>query len=736
MIGPVLVAIGAAIANLLQGWDNAAIAGALLYMKREFKLETQPTVEGLVVAMSLISATAITTFSGGIADLLGRRPMLITSSIFYFISGLMMLWSPNIYILLLARLLDGFGIGLGITFVIIYISETAPPEIRGFLCIFPQFIGSLGMFVSYCMVFAMSLTDSPSWRLMLGVRSFPAIVYFAIGVFYLPESPRWLVSKGRILEAKLVLQRIHGRDDVAGEMTLLVGDHGNGIETSIEQYMVPPADELTKNWVSGAEKEQLMSYGPEEGTSQVAEHNTKQGILTLVDQEGSSEYQNISLVEPLLTHSDIVVKKLPFAGSKGSLCHSYVGKVIDVAGNQPRNKQWDEEGLGRKVEVYTCDGADGESYEEKSPSISHQTTNIEKDTAAPSSHGSILNMRRDSALQGDKQETSSTGMGGWWQLAWMWMITGGQDQNKEVGFKRTYFDECGRHTSSRGSLFSVFCDDVPVGDKSIQTAALVSQPTVHPEKIRDQHSIGPTIIIATKTPTEVPSWKGLFEPGVKNALVIGIGIQLLQQFAGINGVMYYTPQILEQAGVGVLLSDMGISSTSASLLISAMTTFLMLPFVAISMRLIDVYGRRIILLSTIPVLIIALIILATQSVLNKGQKGSATISVVSIVLYNCFFVMGFGPIPAMICAEIFPTHIRGLCIAICTLAFWIGDIIVTYTTPVVLASLGPGCVFGIYAVMCIISWVFVYLRVPETKGMTLEKITQSFSVRSLPKTIA
>lgn len=145
---------------------------------------------------------------------------------------------------------------------------------------------------------------------------------------------------------------------------------------------------------------------------------------------------------------------------------------------------------------------------------------------------------------------------------------------------------------------------------------------------------------------------------------------------------------------------------------------------------------RTILLSTIPVLIIALITLATLSLLNKGQEGSATISLVSIVLYNCFFVMGFGPIPAMICAEIFPTHIRGLCIAICTLAFWTGDTIVTYTTPVVLASFGPGCFFGIFAVMCIISWFFVYLRVPETKGMTLEKITQFFSVSSLPKTIA
>lgn len=64
------------------------------------------------------------------------------------------------------------------------------------------------------------------------------------------------------------------------------------------------------------------------------------------------------------------------------------------------------------------------------------------------------------------------------------------------------------------------------------------------------------------------------------------------QFSGINGVLYYTPQILEQAGVGVLLSNMGISSSSASLLISGITTLLMLPSIAVAMRLMDVAGRR------------------------------------------------------------------------------------------------------------------------------------------------
>ncbi|XP_026441915.1 monosaccharide-sensing protein 2-like, partial [Papaver somniferum] len=142
--------------------------------------------------------------------------MMIISSVLYFVSGLVMLWSPNVYILLLARLLDGFGIGLSVTLVPVYISETAPPEIRGLLNTLPQFTGSGGMFFSYCMVFGMSLMDSPNWRLMLGVLSIPSLFYLALTVFFLPESPRWLVSKGRMAEAKKVLQRLRGREDVSG----------------------------------------------------------------------------------------------------------------------------------------------------------------------------------------------------------------------------------------------------------------------------------------------------------------------------------------------------------------------------------------------------------------------------------------------------------------------------------------------------------------------------------------
>lgn len=110
-----------------------------------------------------------------------------------------------------------------------------------------------------------------------------------------------------------------------------------------------------------------------------------------------------------------------------------------------------------------------------------------------------------------------------------------------------------------------------------------------------------------------------------------------------------------------------------------------------------------------------------------GSVINATISTTGLVVYSSVFVMAFGVIPNILCSEIFPTRVRGLCIAICALTYWIGNIIVTYSTPLLLSSIGLAGVFSIFVIGCIISWIFVYMKVPETKGMPLEVICEFFA---------
>ncbi|WZZ26697.1 hypothetical protein YC2023_010098 [Brassica napus] len=718
----VLVALAAAIGNMLQGWDNATIAGAVIYIKKEFHLEKEPKIEGLIVAMSLIGATMITTFSGPVSDRVGRRSMLILSSLLYFLSSIVMFWSPNVYVLLFARLLDGFGIGLAVTLVPIYISETAPSEIRGLLNTFPQFCGSGGMFLSYCLVFGMSLQESPSWRLMLGVLSIPSILYFVLAAFFLPESPRWLVSKGRMEEARQVLQRLRDREDVSGpeppgELALLVEGLGVGKDTLIEEYVIgPDDDEETETGQELPRKDQIKLYGPEDGQSWMAKPVKGQSSLALASRHGSMLTRGGSMMDPVVTLFGSIHEKLPYenmnASSSRSMVFPNMGSILGLMGRQ--DSQWDPE--------RNSDDSSDQDESLNSPLLSPQATETDEFNQLPAG---TMHRRQSSLFMANMGEkATATSIGGGWQLAWKYNEKVGADGKRvNGGLQRMYIHEETSNNnnaknmgfSRRGSLLSFQTEaDVPAQENGyVQASALVSQASMIPG-IKGETAMLPQEIKAG------PGWRELKEPGVKRALIVGVGLQILQQFAGINGVMYYTPQILEETGVSSLLTNLGISAESASLLISSLTTLFMLPCILVSMRSL--------MLSTIPILILSLITLVIGSLVKLGGTANALISTASVMVYLSCFVMGFGAIPNILCSEIFPTSVRGLCITICALTFWICDIIVTYTLPVMLKSLGLAGVFGIYAFVCAVAWVFVYLKVPETKGMPLEVISEFFSV--------
>nr|CAB3469108.1 unnamed protein product [Digitaria exilis] len=747
MQGAVWVAIAAAIGNLLQGWDNATIAGAVLYIKREFHLETQPAVEGLVVATSLIGATIITTFSGPVSDQLGRRPMLIASSLLYFAGGLIMLWSPNVLVLLLARLVDGFGVGLAVTLVPVYISETAPPEIRGLLNTLPQFTGSFGMFFSYCMIFYMTLAPAPSWRFMLGVLSLPSLAYLALTVLYLPESPRWLVSKGRMKEAREILRMLRSRDDVTGEMALLVEGLGSGGDTVIEEYVLGPAAGDREDEEHDT-RDQVTLYGPEQGLSWVAQQvqGARSSVLgsavELASRQGSMYEQ---MKDPVVTLLESVHEiKMPDAAAggsaRGSTLFPNLGSMLSVA---ERPGDWDEENVmmmppnvdldeDDDEEEYLSDDEDAAAAAGggalKAPLLSRQSTDVE---AGSKQEGGSSSMQRYSSMTAG--ETASTmGIGGGWQLAWKWTEKAGPDGVRRGAVKRMYLHEEGGGEGGGPASGG--------GGEYVHASALVSRSMLYTKGVM----IGQSPTPAFENPPETvankaaaasgPRWRELLEPGVRRALLCGVLIQLLQQFSGINGVLYYTPQILDQAGVSVLLASLGLSADSTSILISGLTTLLMLPSIGVAMRLMDVSGRRSLLLWTIPVLIASLLVLIVSNVVPMATTLHAALSTGSVIVYFCCFVMGFGPIPNILCAEIFPTRVRGLCIAICSLTFWLGDIAVTYSLPVMLSSVGLAGVFGFYAVVCCIALVFVYMKVPETKGFPLEVIIEFFNIgaKALP----
>lgn len=103
-------------------------------------------------------------------------------------------------------------------------------------------------------------------------------------------------------------------------------------------------------------------------------------------------------------------------------------------------------------------------------------------------------------------------------------------------------------------------------------------------------------------------------------------------------------------------------------------------------------------------------------------------SFLGVSVFICSFVMGFGPIPNILCSEIFPTRVRGIAIGITSGTMWLCNVIVSYAFPIANAKFGLVGVFFFFAVMSAIAWVFVFLKVPETKGLPLEIICEFFAM--------
>ncbi|KAL9327214.1 hypothetical protein ACSQ67_007859 [Phaseolus vulgaris] len=683
----VIVAIAATVGNVLVGWDSSTIAGGMSYIKKEFKLETDPTLEGLIMSTSFLTGTVVTIFSGTVCDMLGRRPMLIVASTMFFLSGLVMLWAPNVTVILFSRLLNGIALALAITLTPLYISEISPPDIRGTLNTLPQFSCSGGMFLAYIMVFSLSLVDSPSWRAMLAVVSIPSVAYFFLAVFYLPESPPWLVSKGRVTEAKKVLQRLRGTEDVSGELALLAeGMSPAGESTTVEEYIVTPAGDLMGNKEAG--RDCIKLYGPNQaGVSMVAQQVSGQGSMVFrstlgLPRQGSIVAQAQTLRDPLVnlfgSVHDINPPPLDSGGSRAML-------------------------MG---DAYNTDNL-------HAPLLSSQSSAMDRDKAF--GFKDALGTGNNDANQVPK----NTNIGGGWKLVYKSAESG----SREKGLQRVYLRADPNAVSSQQDSFVEGYDLNADSSEAFQASALVSHSVLCPKNMN----------MKPENAAKRTGFGGLSDIGVRRALVVGVGLQLLQQAAGINGFLYYAPQILDQAGVGALLSHFGISSTSASLLVNIISTFAMLPCIFTSMRLMDVAGRRSILLYTIPILIVSLMVLILRDLFNMSATLNAIVTAVSVMIYESCFVMGLGAIPNILCSEIFPTSVRGICISICSLTFWISILVVTSSFPFLLQLIGISGVFGLFVIGCISAWIFVYLKVPETKGMPLEVIIDFFAIGAKPE---
>ncbi len=234
------VSIIAALGGLLFGYDTGVISGALLFIGDEFHLD--PLSEGVVVSSLLIGAMIGAIACGPLADKIGRRLSITGAATVFAIGAIVAALAPNVETLIAARVILGIAVGAASVLVPLFIAEAAPPAIRGKLVSFNQLMITLGILVAYLTNAAFAYDGG--WRWMFGLALIPSAA-LGIGMLFLPETPRWLVEKGRIEEAKAVLLRLRGPRIAAAEL----GDIQR--TKSAEQHKSTLRD-LAKPWVRPA----------------------------------------------------------------------------------------------------------------------------------------------------------------------------------------------------------------------------------------------------------------------------------------------------------------------------------------------------------------------------------------------------------------------------------------------------------------------------------------------------
>lgn len=223
---------------------------------------------------------------------------------------------------------------------------------------------------------------------------------------------------------------------------------------------------------------------------------------------------------------------------------------------------------------------------------------------------------------------------------------------------------------------------------------------------------------------EPGGWRDLFDPVVKAALVVGVGLAILQQVSGINTVIYYAPTIIEFTGV---------NGSSASILAAVGVGIVNVGMTVVALRLLDRAGRRPLLLWGSGMMAVALSILAIVFAVGAGSTAGSLVAIGSLMLYVGAFAISLGPIFWLLNAEIYDLRIRSKAAAVGTMANWTFNFLVSLTFLLLIDSLGRSGAFFFYAAICVLTLGFCWKLVPETKGKHLEEIQEIFRARAAAK---
>jgi len=204
--------LSAALAGFLFGFDTIVISGA--DQKLQGLWGSSDVFHGFVVVASALWGTVIGAMFGGVpTDIYGRKNTLIGIGVLYLVSAVGSALANDPYTFAFFRFIGGLGVGASTIAAPAYISEIAPADKRGRLVAMYQLSIVVGILIAYLSNYLLRNMGEDAWRWMLGVEAVPAFIY-GIAILFVPRSPRWLVAKGRIDEARKVLEIVSPETDI------------------------------------------------------------------------------------------------------------------------------------------------------------------------------------------------------------------------------------------------------------------------------------------------------------------------------------------------------------------------------------------------------------------------------------------------------------------------------------------------------------------------------------------
>ena len=239
--------------------------------------------------------------------------------------------------------------------------------------------------------------------------------------------------------------------------------------------------------------------------------------------------------------------------------------------------------------------------------------------------------------------------------------------------------------------------------KSVLTKLIGAQHATHEMK---------EIINSLHGPSSKIEWKELRSARIKPLLIIGIVLAVFQQWCGINVIFNYAEEIFTSAGytVGEMLFNIVITGS------------VNLVFTIIAMRMVDSWGRRKLMLLGSAGLSIVYLFLGLSYYLEL----QGIVVLIFVLIAIAVYAMTLAPVTWVILSEIFPNKVRGAAMSIATTSLWIACFILTYTFPLLNNTLKASGTFWLYAFICLSGLLFIYMRLPETKGKSLEEIEKGY----------